>query len=83
MLLRKPSSSEYSSLRNYCNYSGNLSDLDEEWVQCKEDLITLRPGREHAWLDRMIEKFLQSFTCKVARHIFCSKVNLLEALASL
>lgn len=73
MLLRKPSSSEYSSLRNYCNYSGNLSDLDEEWVQCKEDLITLRPGREHAWLDRMIEKFLQSFTCKVARHVFCSK----------
>jgi hypothetical protein len=37
--------------------------LEEEslWVYKKEDLITLRAGREHAWLDSGIEKLLRWF----------------------
>ena len=29
------------------------------WVEWKEDLITLRPGRERAWVDVWIERLLR------------------------
>ncbi|KAH7050181.1 hypothetical protein B0J12DRAFT_89133 [Macrophomina phaseolina] len=73
MLMHRPTSSEYRSLRSYCDYSANLSELDEEWVHCKEDLITLRPGREHAWLDRAIEEALRRLPRRIVRGAFCSK----------
>lgn len=73
MLMRRPTPSEYDSVRNYCDKAANLSELEEEWKCCKEDLVTLRPGREHAWLDRGIENLLQAFHCDAVRSIFCSK----------
>ncbi|KAL1637733.1 hypothetical protein SLS58_009160 [Diplodia intermedia] len=59
------------------------SDIDSEqdgWVQHKEDIVTLRPGREHAWLDMVLEKLLQTFRPKFIRTIFCSQVRDLNPL---
>lgn len=76
MVLRRPTSSEYESLRNYCDYDANFTELEEEWTHCKEDMVTLRPGREHAWLDRVIEYVLGAFQCPLIRYMFCSKVSI-------
>ncbi|KAL9040448.1 MAG: hypothetical protein Q9214_004481 [Letrouitia sp. 1 TL-2023] len=36
---------------------------DTEFVYRKEDLITLRPGRESAWLDAIVERALKMIHC--------------------
>lgn len=55
----RPSESEYRSVRNYLDSTAPLHYREQEFIQYKEDLITLRPGRDHAWLDRRIERALQ------------------------
>jgi predicted nucleic acid-binding Zn ribbon protein len=47
------------------NDGGQLFEEESGFIYEKEDLITLRPGREHAWLDGMIERILQLFRCKL------------------
>jgi len=37
---------------------------DTEFVYHKEDLVTLRPGRESAWLDALVERLLKVFHCR-------------------
>lgn len=59
MAANRPSSSEYRSVRNYINRNKPLIPAELEYIKHKEDLITLRPGRDHAWLDRSIERTLQ------------------------
>lgn len=38
---------------------GPVYSEEAKFTLCKEDLITLRAGREHAWLDRAIERVLR------------------------
>jgi len=45
----------------------------ESYIYCKEDIVTLKPGRENAWLDAVVERFLQAFSCPLTRQLFCSK----------
>lgn len=37
---------------------GQLFEGEMSWIYDKEDLVTLRPGREHAWLDGILERML-------------------------
>ena len=37
---------------------------DEAWVWEKEDLVTLKPSRDNAWLDGFIEQVLHKLHCK-------------------
>lgn len=37
---------------------------DSDFIYRKEDLVTLRPGRESAWLDAFVERFLKMINCK-------------------
>lgn len=41
-----------------------LLKADTEFVYQQEDLVTLRPGRESAWLDAIIERMLKMVHCK-------------------
>lgn len=43
-------------------YEGEMS-----WIYDKEDLVSLRPGREHAWLDGMLERLLKVCRCGLVR----------------
>jgi hypothetical protein len=36
-------------------------------VYRREDIITLKPGRENAWLDASVERVLQKFSCSWIR----------------
>ncbi|KAL9079221.1 MAG: hypothetical protein Q9157_001890 [Trypethelium eluteriae] len=58
----KPAASDYKSIINYMNQVAPVPKREAAWVRCREDLVTLRHRREHAWLDSGIEhllKFLQ------------------------
>ena len=64
--MNKPSSSEYTSVVNFVrNEKVPLVKADAAFIWHKDDLVTLRPGREYAWLDSFIERFLRAFHCKL------------------
>ena len=66
--LSPPSNREYTSVLNYMELDGGqLYEKESEYIYEKEDLVTLRPGREHAWLDGRIERILQKFRCRFLR----------------
>ena len=46
---------------------GQLYEEDMEFIYEKEDLVTLRPGREYAWLDGLLERMLQILRCKLIK----------------
>ena len=54
------------------NDGGQTFDEEMSFIYEKEDLITLRPGREYAWLDSIVERVLRDFRCRftvVSNHI--------------
>lgn len=59
MGFHRPSASEYESVSNYLNNIKPVHRFERQYIRHKEDLVTLRPGREHAWLDRCIEYSLE------------------------
>ncbi|KAF2675673.1 hypothetical protein K458DRAFT_411061 [Lentithecium fluviatile CBS 122367] len=73
MALNKPSNSEYQSVGRYMNNRKPLGTEEATWIQHKEDIITLRTGREHAWLDDVVEGFLKLCHCKLIDFVFRSK----------
>ena len=40
---------------------------DDKFIYQKEDLVTLRPGRESAWRDAFVERTLQMIDCGLVR----------------
>lgn len=47
------------------NDGGQLFEEDMGFIYEKEDLVTLRPGREHAWLDGLLERTLKVLRCRL------------------
>ena len=69
--MNKPAARDQQSVQYFLE-NGSLVDGqsirpllqgDTEFVYHKEDLITLRPGRESAWLDALVERLLKVFHC--------------------
>jgi hypothetical protein len=67
----KPAESEYNSVDSF-RKDEPLCDEENHWLDYKEDLLTLRPGRDHAWLDTSIEHLLRWLRCPLIEYIFCS-----------
>ncbi|KAI9679698.1 MAG: hypothetical protein M1822_007304 [Bathelium mastoideum] len=70
--MSRPSGSEYRSVRNYLHATRPLCEDEEPRIDCKEDLVTLRRGREYAWLDVTIERLLKLFRCRAVDYFFRS-----------
>jgi hypothetical protein len=70
--MSKPAGKDYKSVQNWIWRSNPLDEVSRSWIRMKEDLVTLRPGREHAWLDAFIEHLLKWLDCSLVRYIFCS-----------
>ena len=49
------------------NDGGQVFEEESGWIYDKEDLITIRPGREHAWLDGLMERMLKAFQCRLLK----------------
>ena len=64
--LSKPASRDYKSVRTYFKDKKPVCQ-DEQYIDHKEDIITLKPGRENAWLDAMVEKGLRKFASPTIR----------------
>lgn len=47
------------------NDGGQLYEEESDFIYQKADLVTLRPGRDHAWLDDVLERMLKAFRCKL------------------
>ena len=57
--LSQPTSRDYKSVLNYLEADhGQLFEGEMRYIYEREDLITVRPAREHAWLDNIVERCL-------------------------
>lgn len=63
--LNKPTASEYVSVENFINNEKPLVQKEGSFIYRKEDLVTLRPGREYAWLDSLVERLLRNMNCSL------------------
>lgn len=68
-----PADSEHRSVVNFMLNNKPLGSPEDTWVYHKEDMLTLRPGREHAFLDSTIENILRWTHCDLVEWLFCSK----------
>ncbi|CAD6580764.1 MAG: hypothetical protein ASARMPRED_000322 [Alectoria sarmentosa] len=70
----RPSNRDYRSVLSFMeNDGGQLFEEDMEFIYEKEDLVTLRPGREYAWLDGLLErtlKVLRFFLLSQSQYLF-------------
>ena len=53
----------------------NLAQADNRFIYEREDLVSLKTGRENAWLDATVERCLKYLHCKPIEWLFCSKVR--------
>ncbi|RDW91668.1 hypothetical protein BP5796_02833 [Coleophoma crateriformis] len=60
----RPASRDYESVTNHFNQTSPLC-FTESYIYHKEDIITIKPGRETAWLDAIVEKILQKLHCSL------------------
>ena len=66
--INPPSNRDYKSVLSFMeNDEGQLYEKEMSYIYEKADLVTLRPGREHAWLDGMIESILKICRCGLLR----------------
>lgn len=75
VLSNRPAERDYNSLKNFMWNKKPLLEGDAQFVYNKDDLVTLRPGRETAWLDNAVERILKLFPRGPVQQIFCSKVG--------
>ena len=68
----RPTSREHRSVWNWLRNCQPVFGAEQEFIACKEDLITLRSGREHAWLDSMIEMLIYHLRCAPLNVCFLS-----------
>jgi hypothetical protein len=62
--MNRPTDRDHASITNYFNYAQPLMEGDDDFLCHKEDLVTIRAGREHAWLDAAVEGFLRWYPCR-------------------
>lgn len=79
MAFNRPAASDYQSVANYIYNREPVVEDERTWIYCKEDMITLRAGREHAWLDTGIERLLRFLHCQLIEWLFCSKETKLKS----
>ncbi|KAL8966149.1 MAG: hypothetical protein Q9197_006146, partial [Variospora fuerteventurae] len=66
--LEKPAPRDYRSVLRFMEKGGGqLFEAEMSWIYDKEDLVSLRPGREHAWLDGVLERMLNFCRGRVVR----------------
>lgn len=65
--MNRPPMREQTSLRNYIENRQCLVETESTFAYHKEDLVTLRPGRDHSFVDASVEQFLMTFPCKLLK----------------
>ena len=64
--LDRPTTRDYRSVLHFMeNDGGPLYKKESEFIYEKEDLVTIKPGRDHAYLDGILERILRACRCKL------------------
>ncbi|CZT43571.1 uncharacterized protein RSE6_03633 [Rhynchosporium secalis] len=71
--LNTPATRDYNSDERYVCDKKPLVDEEAAFIYRKDDLITLRDGREIAPLDSFTENMLHMFHCSLLQRLFCTK----------
>ena len=65
----RPTSKDYCNVRHFISNRENectgVNSRESTWINHKYDLVTIRPGRDHAWLDSTIEAVLKKMHCNL------------------
>jgi hypothetical protein len=64
---QRPTSRDYRSVRNWFHNVSPLVDEEQEYILWKEDIVTLRHGREWANFDGIVEELLHKVDCRLIR----------------
>jgi hypothetical protein len=75
MALGKPDETDRENVGRYIYNRNCLIDGEASWIQQRDDLITLRVGREHTWFDGVVEGILKTCHCRLIDTIFGSEVT--------
>lgn len=72
----RPTEDEYRSVRDWLFDTKPVYDKELQYIRRKDDIVTLRPDREHAFLDTTIERVLFALSrpfpfSKVRSHRSC------------
>ncbi|RYN59892.1 hypothetical protein AA0118_g461 [Alternaria tenuissima] len=71
---QRPSKRDYRSFRTWFWNKKPLSyELEEQFIKRKEDLVSLRHGREWSGFDGFIESCIQRVHCRIVQRIFATK----------
>ena len=62
--MNRPADRDHMSVQNFMDNGKPLLQADSGFINEKEDLVTLRPGRENAWFDGFVERMLKMCHCK-------------------
>lgn len=62
----RPPDQDYQSVKSYFDEEDPLCNV-ESYIMHKEDIVSLKSGRENAWLDAFVESILQKLYCKPIR----------------
>jgi hypothetical protein len=64
---QRPTARDYRSVRNWFHNVAPLVDEEQEYILWKEDVLTLRHGREWASFDGLVEACLHKINCRLIR----------------
>ncbi|KAI9690365.1 MAG: hypothetical protein M1822_009327 [Bathelium mastoideum] len=70
---QRPADRDYRSVRTWLFNTRPIVDEEEAFIRCKEDIVTLRHGRECAGFDGLVESVLKRMNCRLTRLIFCTR----------
>lgn len=73
---QRPSSRDYGNVCRFFRKVGPVVEEDEEYLTWREDIITLRHGREWAGFDGLVEELLHKFDGPLIRFFFCTPAQL-------
>jgi hypothetical protein len=75
---QRPTDRDYKSVQNWHEQVAPLVGEDQEFLLWKEDILTLRHGREWASFDGLIEEMLHKIDCRLVRVSFVHQYPLMN-----
>lgn len=75
--LQRPSDRDWRSVKHWILEKAPLIDREQQFILRKEDLVTLRSGREGAGFESLVERML-SRTDKVLQSVGCNIIQVRE-----
>lgn len=63
--MNRPSMRDQLSVRNFMENRPCLTEEEASFIYEKEDLVTLRPGRDFSAVDAFVERMLKIFHCRL------------------